>query len=169
MYNWDTITSNWDTEYRTWDNLPMSYTTKLKNNMDQLIKVINEAGLPAPIYWDFENGKGKNEFISIDILPSDLVSRLSGAVARTYPFQINYYMVLHGDNKLKILDALSRRIDKLERTLNNNNHRTESGTYYWHDGDVLDMDLDSPLEEFEDVNNLHVGRLTYQVTTTETL
>lgn len=169
MYNWDTINSNWDTEYRVWNRIPMSYTTKLKNNMDQLIKVINEAGLPSPIYWDFANGKGKNEFIWIDILPSAIESRFTGGTVRTYPFQINYYMTLAGDNKLKVLDVLSRRIDKLERTLNNNSHRTDSGTYYWHNGEVLDMELDSPLEDFEDLSNLHVGRLDYEVLTLEVL
>ena len=137
--------------------------------MDQLMKVIHEADLPSAIYWDFETGKGNNEFISIDVLPSDLVSRLSGAVVRTYPFQINYYMTLAGDSKLKVLDMLGRRIDKLERTLNNNSDRTVAGNYYWHGGEVLDMELDAELEEFEDTNNLHVSRLTYQVITMESL
>jgi hypothetical protein len=169
VYTFGTLHTTFSQENRTFGGIPMSYTTKLKNNMDQLIKVIGEAGLPTPIYWDFENGKGKNEFISIEVLPSDLIERLSGAVVRTYPFQINYYMTLVGDKKLKIMDALSRRIDKLERTLNNNSNRTVSGTYYWHDGDVTEMNLDAPLEDFEDLSNLHVGRLTFIVTTTETL
>ena len=166
---WSTLQSNWETETRFWNHIPVSYTNKLKDNMDQLIKVIDEARLPASVYWDFEEGKGKNEFIFIEILPSELIARMSGAVVRSYPFQINYYMTITGGTKLKVLDALSRRVNKLERALENNNHRTDSGTYYWHDGEVLEIDLDAPLEDYEDLLNLHVGRLTYTVTTMEDL
>jgi len=144
----------------------MPYTAKLKNNMDQLVKVIDSAGLPASIVWSFDEGKGKNEFLTIEVLPSALIPDFSGAIIRTYPFQINYYMNLSGSAK-QILDTLSRRIDKLERALNDNANRTVSSVYYWHNGEVLDVELDSDIEDFEE--GLNVGRLTFEVTTLEVI
>ncbi len=145
----------------------MAFSEKQKTNRDQLLRIISDVSFPVAVYFEFN--PGKQEFIVINELPSEIVDRFAGAVIRNYVYLVNYYMILEGDPKVKIKEALGRRVDELERALNNSILQTDaSSNYVWHDGQVIEMELDAPLEDFEaEIEQLHVGRLLFQITVTE--
>jgi len=148
--------------------LPLVYTNNNKVIMDQLQKVIDEAGFPASILWDFGDFKG-SEGIVLRPTSSDVLEYLAGAITRRYEYEISYYMVMK-QNRKEMLDELSFRHDKLENILAKHVHEVEAGTYYWHDGNVLESILDDELSETEEaIKNLHVSRMTYGLSKTEIL
>ena len=101
-----------------------------------------------------------NEGIVVEFDSSTLISSMSGANTRTYTYNFTQYMKANG-TKEQITEALSRRMDKLEYTLTQEQSRTVSGTYYWHDGQVTS----SSIEENDDGEM--VGIVVYELSITE--
>ena len=135
----------------------MAYSTKIKTTFDQIKKVLTD--LPGGIFMSQDDYTG-NEGIVVEFDSSTLISSMSGANTRTYTYNFTQYMKANG-TKEQITEALSRRMDKLEYPLTQEQSRTVSGTYYWHDGQVTS----SSIEENDDGEM--VGIVVYELSITE--
>jgi hypothetical protein len=133
----------------------MAYSTKIKNIFDQFDIILKD--LPGGVYHGDFTG---NEGISIGEITSTIVERMAGSNTRRYSVDMSVFYRANGTHD-QVATMLSRRLDKLEYTLDQASSRTVSGTYYWHDGEVASGEISE-----NDEGEL-IGNITYELSITE--
>lgn len=133
----------------------MAYSTKIKNIYDQLDIILKD--LPGSVsHGDFTG----NEGIMVSNITSSIIDRMAGSNTRRYSVDLSVFYRASGTYD-QVTTMLSRRLDKLEYTLDQASSRTVSGTYYWHDGEVVSSEIS------ENDDDELIGLISYELSITE--
>lgn len=163
-----TININFSDIHFPFSQIPLQYAEPGINVMNELEKILNDLGLPGPIVWEMK-GMG-NEALMIRYLRSEPIILMAGANVRRHFLELSYYMRLKAASyKDNYLDTINKRTAKIERGLFDHHYRVRSGTYYWHDGEVIESILDDDLRDDEVEENLHTARINWACTVTEAI
>lgn len=150
----------------------MAYTNVAGNILTALRDLLTgEFGGKVPVLWTVrEDVSRAAEWIEVRLIESDTAEPLQAyAETRRYQFELLYLRKqVRGEDDLVSQVRRLEVAQHLQRLLVDNSHHTSGGTYFWHDGQVGQIEYAVPMTERTDDGLLAV-RMAWACTHTEAI
>ena len=167
--------------------MAITFSNAYKEILNTLKEIIHNE-LKIPVHFDLSFQDRHNQYVNIEPLGFDLVSRFAGSSQREYTATIKYYLKKGNYEKHTHLDYLTDVGERLTRLFNDKSNATSTndlfqgvlsqfsestGTfaqniaYTFHDGRIESIDYQPNRNETEQLENLNIVELTFLAVVTE--
>ena len=140
--------------------MAITYTNVIQDSVINPLNSLIADEFSIPVRYD--NHTGNQSFLLTPEADS-IVAHTSVTQVREYEVNISYELKTAGNYTKNTVKQISNVIERLKRLIQNNSAHTSSGTYYWHDGNITNIEY----ERDEDDQTLLRSSATFNCTVQE--
>ena len=119
--------------------MPITFTNVIQDNVIKPLNNLISDEFSIPVRYDKHTG---NQSFLLTPEADSIITHTTATQVREYEVNISYELKTGGSYSKNTIKQISNIIERLKRLIQNNSAHTSSGTYYWHDGNITNIEYE---------------------------